>query len=158
MRLRRVRAWLCWWFALFWLWALLVGSWDLIDLVAGACVSAVAAAIGEAGRAAARVDVQISWERFRAGALAPLLVPVDFGILTYALCVSVLRRKVVRGRYLARPFDPGTKTTPSGAARRAWTVLLAGYSPNAYVVDIDVEERRVLLHDLIPWRRSEEPA
>jgi hypothetical protein len=37
-------------------------------------------------------------------------------------------------------------------------VLVAGYSPNAYVVDVDVDEGTVLLHDLVPWRRSEEPA
>jgi hypothetical protein len=37
-------------------------------------------------------------------------------------------------------------------------VLLAGYSPNAYVVDIDPDEDVVLVHDLVPWRRSEEPA
>jgi hypothetical protein len=59
---------------------------------------------------------------------------------------------------MARPFDAGPKTTPSGAAYRAWTTLLGGYSPNASVIDIDVERNLVLLHDLVPWRRSEEPA
>lgn len=88
----------------------------------------------------------------------PLIVFADFGLVTYALVASLARRRVVRGRYLARDFAAGPKTTPEGAAHRAWTVLLSGYSPNAYVVDIDPEENVVLLHDLIPWRRSEEPA
>lgn len=46
----------------------------------------------------------------------------------------------------------------TGQCSRAWTVLLSGYSPNAYVVDIDPETNEVLIHDLIPWRKSEEPA
>ena len=157
MRSGHVRAWLCWSFGLFWLWMLLVGAWDLIDAVAGICIAAVAGALAETARSAARVDVGVSWERLRAGALAPLVVFADFGILTYALARSLLGRSV-RGRYIARPVDPGPKTTAAGSARRAWTVLLAGYSPNAYVVDIDVDERLVLVHDLVPWRRSEEPA
>jgi hypothetical protein len=37
-------------------------------------------------------------------------------------------------------------------------VLIAGWSPNAYVVDIDEESGTVLLHDLVPNRASEEPA
>jgi hypothetical protein len=86
------------------------------------------------------------------------MVFVDFGILVAVLVRSLATRRVVRGRYVTRPFEPGPTTTAAGAARRAWTVLLAGYSPNAYVVDIDVERGTVLLHDLVPYRRSEEPA
>ena len=44
-----------------------------------------------------------------------------------------------------------------GPGPRAWTVLLASYSPNAFVVDVDLERRRVLLHDLVRNRRSEGP-
>jgi hypothetical protein len=41
---------------------------------------------------------------------------------------------------------------------RAWTALAASYSPNAYVIDIEPETHRVLLHDLVPRRESERPA
>jgi hypothetical protein len=37
-------------------------------------------------------------------------------------------------------------------------VWLAGFSPNAFVIEIDAERDTVLIHDLVPWRRSEEPA
>jgi hypothetical protein len=37
-------------------------------------------------------------------------------------------------------------------------ILLASYSPNAYVVDVDHRENRVLLHDLVTNRKSEAPA
>ena len=40
----------------------------------------------------------------------------------------------------------------------AFLTVVAGYSPNAYVVDVDRETREVLLHDLVPRRESERPA
>jgi hypothetical protein len=76
----------------------------------------------------------------------------------WALIVSVARRRVVRGAFVTRTFDAGAKTTERGKAHRAWTVLLAGFSPNAYVIRIDEERDTVLVHDLVTWRRSEEPA
>jgi hypothetical protein len=137
---------------------LFVGRWGKTDAVAGAVVAVVAATLAERGRRAARVHPRLALERFGRSATMPLIVFADFGVVTYALAASIARRRVVRGRYLARDFAAGSKTTPEGVAHRAWTVLLAGYSPNAYVVDIDPEENVVLVHDLVVWRRSEEPA
>ena len=48
--------------------------------------------------------------------------------------------------------------TSAGRARRAWLAFLTGYSPNAYLVDVDAETGIALLHDLVPRRSSEEPA
>lgn len=155
---RGAAAYAAWWIGLFWLWMLLVGSWDRIDLAAGAIVAAVAAAIAETARRASRVELSVPLEVVRAAASTPLTVFTDFGILVLALARSLARRRVVRGRYLARSFDPGPRTTTRGKSRRAWTVLLGGYSPNAYVIDIDPERKLVLLHDLVPSRRSERPA
>jgi hypothetical protein len=36
-------------------------------------------------------------------------------------------------------------------------MLVANFSPNAYVIDIDRQQNLVLLHDLVPFRKSEEP-
>jgi hypothetical protein len=158
MASRTPLAWLLWFVAFFWLWMLMVGDWNRIEWIAGACAAAVAATIAELLRRAAGTQLRVSFGVLRASALVLPMVVVDFGILVVALARSIAARRVVRGRYLTRAFDPGPKTTPDGAPRRAWTVLAAGYSPNAYVVDIDVEGRTVLLHDLVPYRRSEEPA
>ncbi|HEX6762827.1 MAG TPA: hypothetical protein VF094_08510 [Gaiellaceae bacterium] len=158
MAVRSLLGWFGWFLAFFWLWMLLVGDWNRIEWIAGACVAAVAATIAEPIRRSARVRLRVPVDVLRASALVLPMVFVDFGILVVVLARSLLTGRVARGRYLTRPFDPGPKTAPAGVARRAWTVLLAGYSPNAYVVDIDVEEGTVLLHDLVPYRRSEEPA
>ena len=136
----------------------MVGSWDRIDGLAGALAAAVAATLAESARRAAGVRPRAPRGVLRTALAIPLIVLADFGILTFALAVSLVRRRPVRGRYLARRFAAGPRATPGGAAHRAWTVLLGGYSPNAYVVDIDPDEHVVLVHDLVPWRRSEEPA
>lgn len=156
--LRAAAAWTLWWIGLFWLWMLFVGDWNHIEWIGGAAVAAVAATVAEIGRALAGVSLEPSLLRIKASPKAWLVVFADFGIVMYALFRSLVLREVVRGRYIVRKTDAGEKTTPRGVAHRAWTVLVAGYSPNAYVVDIDPDDETVLLHDLIPWRKSEEPA
>jgi hypothetical protein len=84
------------------------------------------------------------------------MVVVDFGILSWALLASVARRRIVRGELISRELAAGSWVT-RGTGPRAWTVLAASYSANAYVVDVDPEERRVLLHDLVRYRKSESP-
>jgi len=156
--LRTVAAWVAWWVALFWLWMLLVGDWNHIEWIGGAAAAAVAATIAELARHFAGVSIEPSFARLKSAPQAWLVVFADFGIVMYALFRSLARREVVRGRYVVRATEAGEKTTSRGAAHRAWTVLVAGYSPNAYVVDIDPDDGTVLLHDLLPWRNSEEPA
>jgi multisubunit Na+/H+ antiporter MnhE subunit len=154
----RLGAWTAWWFALFWLWLLLTGDWNRIELIGAACGAAVAATIAELVRASARQPLPVPLERFRTAAGLLPVVFADFGIVMWALVRSLVQRRVVRGAFITRNFDAGAKTTPRGQAHRAWTVLLAGFSPNAYVIDIDPDRDTVLLHDLVTWRRSEEPA
>ena len=84
---------------------------------------------------------------------ALLVVFSDFGIVMWALVQSARRREIVRGVFRSHEDDdigtPGVRT---------WRNLLANYSPNAYVVELEPERGLVLLHDLIPRRKSEEPA
>jgi hypothetical protein len=154
---RRAGAWLLWWLGCFWFWVLLVGGWDRVDALAGAGAACVAATIAERARAAARLELRISSRAVRAAASVPVAMVWDFGILTVALVRSAATRRVVRGEYVSRAVDAGPKTTPAGRAHRAWLALLAGYGPNAYLVDVDPDEGVALLHDLVPRRRSEAP-
>jgi multisubunit Na+/H+ antiporter MnhE subunit len=156
--LARLVAWTAWWLALFWLWLLLTGDWNRIEVIGAACGAALAATVAELVRAAARQPVKVPLERLRAAASVPPIVFADFGIVMWVLLRSIVQRRVVRGPFITRSFDAGPKTTPGGQAHRAWTVWLAGFSPNAYVIDIDAERNTVLIHDLVAWRRSEEPA
>jgi xanthine/CO dehydrogenase XdhC/CoxF family maturation factor len=149
--------WGFWFLGLFWLWMLLCGDWNRIEWIAGGCVAAVAATLAEAARRTSRVALVFPVGSFRGSASVLPMVFHDFALLLVAL-VRTSSAGRSTGRYVKRPIETGPKTTAGGAARRAWIVLLAGYSPDSYVVDIDVDAGEALLHDLLPSRRSERPA
>lgn len=154
--MKHVGPWLAWWLALFWLWFLLVGEWNREEVVAAAIAAALAASIAELARARTGFAARIP---LRDLAVVPQMlgmVFVDFGILVWALLASVVRRRVVRGELVVREIEGGSAVSRD-VGRLAWTVLVASYSPNAYVVDLDPETQQVILHDLVPHRASEEP-
>ena len=155
--MRHVVAWVVAWLSLFWLWLLLAGEWNRQEWVSAAAAAAVAATVGEYARAKADVRVRVPLPWVGKAATVPLMVLVDFGIVAWALLASAPRRRVVRGTFRTRSFPAGGDD-PAGVGVRAWVMLAATYSPNAYVVDIDEAKDTVLIHDLVPFRRSEEPA
>jgi hypothetical protein len=153
---KHVVAWVAWWLPLFWLWLLLVGEWNREQVVAASIAAAIAATLAEAARTrtafTARVPLRFVADLPRAFGM----VFVDFGIVVWALFVSLGRRRVVRGELVAREIEGGSAVARA-VGPRAWKALVASYSPNAYVVDLDPKTRRVLLHDLVRNRASEEP-
>lgn len=155
--LSRAGAWLLWWIALFWLWMLLAGDWNHIEWIAGACAATVAATVAEAARRVGALRVRVPLEWIARGWSVPVLVVVDFGILVWVLLECVLRRRVRRGVFRAHAFSV-EGDVPTAVGSRAAVMMLATYSPNAYVVDFDTERELVLLHDLVPWQPSESPA
>ncbi len=155
--MKHVSAWVAWWIALFWLWFLLVGEWSRQEVVAAAIAATVCASLAEYGRTRAGFHARIPLSRLSDLPAALGMVFADFGILAWALILSIVRRRVVRGRLVSRELEGGAVAAGS-VGSRAWIVLLACYSPNAYPVDVDPETRTVLLHDLVPHRPSERPA
>jgi hypothetical protein len=149
----RFAGWMAWWIALFLLWLLVAGEWNRVELGAAACAATLGAFVAEGVRAFTGVKVRIPLRDIASAWTVPLMVLVDFGIVVGALLRSAVRGEVVRGRFVARDFDPG-----SSFGSRAWRTYAATISPNAYVVDADEEQKVVLLHDLVPYRKSEEPA
>lgn len=130
------------WLALFWLWMLLAGEWNRQQWIAAAAAATIASLL--VGR------VRLAWV---AGAWrVPVAIVVDFAVLVWALLRSAVHREVVRGEFVRRPW----RSDDEGL--RALAGLLATYSPNAYVVELDRHRRVVLVHDLVPFRKSEEPA
>jgi multisubunit Na+/H+ antiporter MnhE subunit len=138
---RHVLFWLAGWLALFWLWLLLAGDWNRTEWIAAAAAATIASFFG---RRWAACRVTKAWS-------VPVMVIADFGILMWALVRSALRREVVRGEFVRRPFDA------DDAGVRAWVGLAATYSPNAYVVGFDAEREVALVHDLVRNRSSESP-
>jgi hypothetical protein len=155
---KHVVPWLAWWLALFWLWMLLVGEWNREEWVAAAIAATIAATLAEFARLRTGFSARLSLRDLAVLPKALGMVFVDFGILVWALVVSVGRRRIVRGELVSREVEHGSAVT-RGVGSRAWAVLVSAYSPNAYVVDLDLdpETRRVVFHDLVRNRASEEP-
>jgi hypothetical protein len=150
---KHVLAWAATWLALFWLWLLLAGDWNRIEIIAAACGAAVAATIAEIARSRAGVSPRVPLVWVGRAWSVPHQIVVDFGIITAALARSLVRRSVVRGEFRAHPFPPR-----EGQGVRAWAVWAAQFSPNAYVIEVDADRELVLVHDLVPNRASEKPA
>jgi hypothetical protein len=154
---RHAPAWLIAFVVLWFGWILIAGEWNPDEWVAATAASAVAATVGEIARSRSGVAARVPFAWLRRGYSAFLQVFVDFGIVLWVLMRSALRRETVHGAFHSHESD----MTGDGAAAvgtRAWRTLLADYSPNAYVVDVDRETGLVLLHELVPRRSSEEPA
>ena len=86
----------------------------------------------------------------------PLQIVIDFGIVTAALVRRLLGRTSA-GVFVVRAA-PSAGSGARAAGDRAWRAVLATYSPNAYVIDIDPADGTTLFHDLVPRRSSETPA
>jgi hypothetical protein len=153
---KHVVAWIAWWVALFWLWLLLVGQWNREEVVAAAIAATIAASLAELARVRTGFSARIPLRAVADLPQALGMVVVDFGILVWALVVSVARRRAVHGELFSRELTDRRRAVGTGP--RAWTTIVASYSPNAFVLDIDPETRLVLLHDLVRHRASEEPA
>ena len=154
--MKHVFPWLAWWLALFWFWFLLVGEWNRQEVIAAAIAATIAATIAELARTRTGFSVGVPLRAVADLPQALGMVLVDFGIVSWALLKSLARRRIVRGKLVSRQLEGGA-VTPRGVGPLAWTVLVACYSPNAYVIDVDAEQRSVLLHDLVPHRASERP-
>jgi hypothetical protein len=157
--LRRAVAWCLWFSVLFWWWMLLVGEWDHEEWIAAAAGAALAATIAESARRVAELDVRLPLGRLAQLPLALAMVVADFLTLVSVLLRSGFGLRGFRGRFIHRgaSFEVGGLDAES-VTRRAVTILVAGYSPNAYVIDVDRTEGNVLVHDLVTRRKSEEPA
>jgi hypothetical protein len=153
---KHVAAWIAWWIALFWLWLLLVGQWNREEVVAAAIAATIAASLAELARLRTGFAARIPLSGVADLPQALGAVVVDFGILVWALVVSLVRRRIVRGELYSRGLTDASRARGTGP--RAWTTIVASYSPNAFVLDIDPETRHVLLHDLVRRRASEDPA
>ena len=137
--MRKAAAIVLWWAVLLGLWQLYVGQTTKQTTVAG--VLAATLAVG-AGALLARLGLYrfgLEPRRLRRAATLPWDVVRDFGIVTLAL---------TRGRPNGafREVDVPART----AGDRALAGLLGSIAPNAYVVDVDRDRDRALVHELDP--------
>jgi multisubunit Na+/H+ antiporter MnhE subunit len=137
------------WLVLLGLWMLLSGSLVVSELVVGAVGATIGAGAFEAVRrqGLARFRPRARWLR-RAWRL-PYRVFWDAWIVSWAVLKGMVLRRPVRGRFREVPFRTGG-TDARSSARRTLVTLAASLSANAYVVDLDTENGKLLIHELVP--------
>jgi hypothetical protein len=154
---RRVLRWVAWWAVLFGLWLLFVGEWTWLVAVWGAGLSFLATVSAGVVAAQGLLDARGRWSWARELGPSATAVVVDFVILTRALVAAVVTGRREVGLFV-EDGSSGAGDGPLAAGRRAWIAVVATWSPNCYVVDIDPGSGRRILHDLQPHRASELPA
>lgn len=138
------------------LWLLLADNAEATQLYLGLAAAGLAATGSELVR-----HQRIAQARPRAGwlrlAWRPVAsVPADLWKLTReALRAARRRRGAGLGRLRALPFDPGSGG-PRDNARHAVAELAGSFSPNTFVIGVDVERGLLLVHQLVPDRESAE--
>ena len=143
--MKHVAAFLVSFVLLWWTWMLLVGEWNHYEWIAATAASVVAAAIGELARTRAGVAAPFPWRVVKATPAALGMVFWDFATIMLVL----VRRG--EGRFRRTKYK-----LPNDVPHRAWSTIVADYSPNAYVVDID-DDGTVLTHHLVPRQISQDP-
>jgi hypothetical protein len=144
--MRRAASLLGWFAALEVLWAILVGTAQSTELLAGLGAAALGALAAEAlrtqGLLVVAPDVRLAAKAWK----LPWLVPFDFAVVTWVLVRSLSHGRRVRGSWVSVPFrtDPGAK----GRWQRAFGVATANGAANAIVVDLRDGEAE--MHALAP--------
>jgi hypothetical protein len=144
-----LRSWTLWWLVLFGLWVVMQGTDEQMELAAGAGAAALGATLAELARRQGllRFAPEAAWlaKAWR----VPWRVLFEFGVVTRALVLELVRARRVRSRWVALPFPAGGDD-PVSAGRRAAAILIEDFSPNSLGVDVDPGRDLALRHDLDP--------
>jgi multisubunit Na+/H+ antiporter MnhE subunit len=152
--LRLALGWLGWWVALAALWLALVDTVATPELVAGAVAAAVGATAARIVDALGLIALRLrpSW---LLGLWRPVLQMVPDSL---ALTLVVARRLLGRpaaGALTELPFRRG----PDEEARAVMVKIAGSLAPGSYIVRIDEDEERLLVHTLPsahdPGRRAD---
>lgn len=131
------------------LWLALTSTTNPSEAIVGAGVTAVAAGLATAVQRHAPISfvpragwLMRSWH-------VPVQIARDTVAVTRVLALHVLRRRAVRGGFVAVPFEHGAVDDPRASARRALSTVAVTTSPNAYVIGIDPDHDFLFAHQLV---------
>src|SRR3954451_13260025 len=147
--MRTAARWILGWLILGALWLLYQGEWNAIEIYAATAAGALSVVVALLLRKHTLPAVRVERRSLVRAARIPWQVVREFGIVSAFLARALLARRVPEGEFRALSFPAGG-SRPADRGRRAFIALATGYSPNSYVLDVDEEEGRVLVHVLSP--------
>jgi hypothetical protein len=154
---RSLLAGLFWWVLLAGVYMLYVGEWDSVDLMGAGATGLIAGGMTAllVRQGMFRLRGEFRWlKEFPA---VVIQIVSDFGFVTVRLLRLVVSGRRGDGVFVAREFRAGDDSA-AGQSWRAHITVVSTFSPNSYVVDIDVGSGVRLSHDLVAHRASERPA
>jgi multisubunit Na+/H+ antiporter MnhE subunit len=134
--------------AALWLW--LDDTVATPELVVGAVCAAIAATVAQFVLAHAGPRLRMRWSWLRLAWRPVASVVPDLGRLARVLALTLAGRRRRRGRFRAVSFDAGGPRSGYDAGRRVLAKAAGSFSPNSYVVGIDLERDLILVHQLEP--------
>lgn len=134
--------------ALFGLWMVLVDTSSQPEVVTGVVVAAAGAILGTLVTAARDEPARVSPGMLLRIYRPFVLLFTDSARVTWALAVSVVRRRRVEGRFRAVRYR-ATAQTSDARARRIFTEWGASLAPNRYAIGVDPDGRYLLIHELV---------
>jgi hypothetical protein len=145
-----LRSWALWWLVLFGAWNVMQGAWEEMEIAAGAGAAALGATFAEIARRQGLLSFapQPRWiaRTFRLF----WRLPYEFGIVTVALVLDVLRIRRVRSEWAAGPLPTGPQP-PVADGNRAVVLMLENVAPNTMAVQSE-DGKEALKHALVPGR------
>ncbi len=139
------------WLLLWALWIVFAGSAGVHELAVGAVGAAIGTAVSRAARATKLAIFRPGPAWLLALPRLPLLVASDAALLMVGL-VRWAIGKPMDGRLFELPLDV-RGLDPASASYRALVTTFTSLPPNTYVIDMDIEHGKVLVHRLVPTHR-----
>lgn len=144
-----VITWLTWWVLLMSLWVAVDDSFESDELIAGACLAALAALLAElvSDQSEVRLRIRTAWLPRALG--LPVQV-VRHTFLVFAALARTLFTKAPppRGRFRELPVKYGDDTS-LGETRRVLLIGAKSLAPNEFVLGIDEEREVMITHQLV---------
>jgi multisubunit Na+/H+ antiporter MnhE subunit len=139
-----------WWIALAALWLALDDNVALPELLTGAVAALLGAIAAEVvhSQKIVRVRLRPGWLRHAWRPLVRLLP--DTARVLGVLLRQLLLRRPPRGKFRAVDFRAGHPDGAHDTTRRALAKVGSSFTPNAYVIGVDVDEDLMLVHQLDP--------
>jgi multisubunit Na+/H+ antiporter MnhE subunit len=152
--LRLALGWLGWWVVLAALWLALVDTVATPELVAGAVAAAVGATAARVVDALGLIALRLR-ARWLLGLWRPVVRLVPDSLALTAMVARRLLGRRAAGALTELPFRRG----PDEEARAVMVKIAGSLAPGAYVVRIDEDQSRMLVHTLPaaedPGRRAD---
>src|SRR5436305_14643555 len=143
-----LRSWTLWWLVLFWLWILMQGAWEAMEIAAGAGAAALGATFAEVARRQGLLGFAPELRWLAKSLRLVWRIPYEVGLVTWALALDVLRVRPIRSELAAAALPAGSPAAVASGNRTA--VLVAeNVAPNTMAVQT-ADGSGALKHDLVP--------